>query len=131
MIKVIKTEQDHAEAMARLLDLMDSNFVEGSAEENELEVLSILIEKYEAEHLPMDNPDPIEAIKFRMDQQGLSRKDMVPYFGSQTQASEVLNGKRPLTLAMIRKLYLGLGIPADILIHKPQLTTEVSKFGIS
>ena len=119
VIKVIKTEQDHADAMDRLMLLMDTDLEEGSAEESELEVLAILIEQYESEHFPMDKPDPVEAIKFRMEQQGLTQKDMKPYFGSASKASEVLNGKRALSLAMIRKLHSGLEIPAEVLIRQP------------
>lgn len=119
VIKIIKTEQDHTEAMERLLALMDADPAEGSEEENELEVLAVLIEQYESEHFPPDLPDPVEAIKFRMDQQGLTQKDMKPYIGSASKVSEVLNGKRPLSLAMIRKLHVGLGIPANVLIQQP------------
>ena len=117
-IKVIKTEQDHADAMERLMALMDIDPAEGSDEDNELEVLSVLIEQYESVHFPMDKPDPIDAIKFRMDQQGLTQKDMKPFFGSASKVSEVLNKKRPLSLAMIRRLHDGLDIPADVLIQR-------------
>ena len=126
VIKVIKTGQDHADAMDRLMQLMDADPKEGSAEENELEVLAILIEQYESEHFPMDKPDPVDAIKFRMEQQGLTQKDMKPYFGSASKVSEVLNGKRALSLAMIRKLHSGLEIPAEVLIQQPG--TSLSDF---
>lgn len=125
VIKVIKTEQDHAEAMARLMALMDQDPAEGSDEDNELEVLSVLIEQYENIHFPIDKPHPVEAIKFRMEQQGLTRKDMVTYFGSQSRVSEVLNGKRALSLGMIRKLHHGLGIPADVLIQDAELARDI------
>ncbi|AMO58253.1 putative transcription regulator with HTH domain-containing protein [Endozoicomonas montiporae CL-33] len=117
-IKVIKTEQDYADAMDRLMTLMESAPEEDSPEDSELEVLALLIEKYETEQFPTDLPDPIEAIRFRMDQQGLTQKDMKPYFGSASKVSEVLNGKRDLSLTMIRKLHDGLGIPADVLIQE-------------
>lgn len=117
-IKVMKTEKDHADAMERLMFLMDSCPEEGSKEDNELEVLALLIEKYETEKFPANLPDPIEAIKFRMEQEGLTRNDMKRYFGSASKVSEILNGKRDLSLTMIRKLHSGLGIPADVLIKE-------------
>ena len=117
-IKVIKTEQDYADAVERLMTLMESEPEENSPEESDLEVLALLIERYESEQFPTDLPDPIEAIKFRMDQQGLTQKEMKPYFGSASKVSEVLNGKRSLSLMMIRKLHKGLGIPADVLIQE-------------
>lgn len=118
VIKVIKTAKDHSDAMARLMTLMDANPEEGSPEDNELEVLALLIEQYESTQFSTDLPDPVEAIKFRMEQQGLTRKDMRPYFGSDSKTSEVLNGKRSLSLLMIRKLHKGLEIPADVLIQE-------------
>lgn len=121
-IKIIKCESDYTEALGRLSSLMDA--VPGSPEEDDLELLSLVIEKYEEEHFPIDLPDPVEAIKFRMEQQGLTRKDLVQYIGSQSKVSEVLNRKRPLSLAMIRALHDGLGIPAEVLLQVPgkQLT---------
>ncbi|MDP2965000.1 MAG: ImmA/IrrE family metallo-endopeptidase [Pelolinea sp.] len=113
--KMIRTEKDYQDALEHLNVLMDS--APGSPEEDELELLSFLVEKYEEEHFPIDLPDPVEAIKFRMEQQGLTRKDLVQYIGSQSKVSEVLNRKRPLSLAMIRALHKGLGIPADVLLQ--------------
>lgn len=124
-IKVIKSDQEHEAAVARLSELMDAEPLEGSAEENELEVLTVLIEHYEREHFPMDKPDPIEAIKFRMDQLGLVQKDLVEFMGSASRVSEVLNGKRALSLNMIRRLYHGLDIPLDILIQAPDSSPGV------
>ena len=118
VIKVIKTAKDHSDAMARLMTLLDANPEEGSPEDNELEVLALLIEQYESAQFSTDLPDPVEAIKFRMEQQGLTRKDMRPYFGSDSKTSEVLNGKRSLSLLMIRKLHKGLEIPAEVLIQE-------------
>lgn len=115
-IKIIKTEPEYRQALARLSALMDAEY--GSPEGEELELLSFLLEKYEQEHFPIGLPDPIEAIKFRMDQQGLTRKDLEPYIGSQSKVSEVLNRKRPLSLAMIRALHSGLGIPAEVLLQE-------------
>lgn len=115
--KVLKTEADYEAALAHLETLMDAT--PGSPEEEELEVFALLIEAYEQQHYPIDLPDPIEAIKFRMEQQGLIQKDMVPYMGSQSKVSEVLNRKRPLSLTMIRALHAGLGISAEVLLQEP------------
>ncbi|MCJ7624815.1 MAG: ImmA/IrrE family metallo-endopeptidase, partial [Anaerolineaceae bacterium] len=116
-IKIIKTEAEYQEALEYIESLMDST--PGSPEEEILDVLSLLIEKYEQEHYPIDLPDPIEAIRFRMEQQGLTQKDMRRYIGSQSKVSEVLNYKRQLCLSMIRSLYEGLGIPAEVLLQEP------------
>jgi HTH-type transcriptional regulator / antitoxin HigA len=121
-LKIIRTEQDHQQAFARLLALMDLDPQQGSPEFDELDVLVVLIEKYEQETFPIAKPDPISAIKFRMEQQGLTNKDLIPYFGAASKVSEVLNGKRPLSLNMIRKVSSGLGISADVLIQAPELT---------
>lgn len=118
-IKIIKTEQEHEQALARLACLMDKELVKGSVEADELDVLALIIESYEQEHYPLDPPDPIEAIKFRMEQQGLRKKDLVPYIGSPSKVTEVLNGTRPLSINMIRKLSAGLGISAQVLIREP------------
>lgn len=126
-IKLIKTQQDHEQALARLMALMDMDPAPGSSENDEIDVLAVLIEKYEKETFPLDKPDPIEAIKFRMDQQGLTNKDLIPYFGSAPKVSEVLSGKRTLSLNMIRKLSEGLGISAEILIQAPEQTNACGK----
>jgi len=115
--KVLKTEADYEAALAHVETLMDAT--PGSPEEEELEVFALLIDTYEQAHHPIDLPDPIEAIKFRMEQQGLRQKDMVPYLGSQSKVSEVLNRRRPLSLTMIRALHEGLGIPAEVLLQEP------------
>jgi HTH-type transcriptional regulator/antitoxin HigA len=115
--KIIKTEVEYETTLRRVEALMDAE--PGSPEEEELELLALLVEKYEGERYPIDLPDPVEAIKFRMDQEGLEPKDLIPYLGSQSKVSEVLNHKRPLSLSMIRKLQEGLGIPAEVLIQKP------------
>lgn len=119
-IKLIKSEQDHEQALARLMSLMEIDPEENSAESDEMDVLAVLIEKYEEETFSIEKPDPIDAIKFRMDQQGLSNKDLIPYIGSAPKVSEVLNGKRNLSLNMIRKLSVGLGISVDVLIQQPE-----------
>jgi len=116
--KVIKTEAEYRSALARFEKLLEAD--EEHRAYDDMELLSVLIEKYEDEHYPIDPPDPIEAIKFRMEQDGLTQKDLIPYIGSRSKVSEVLSGKRELTLAMIRALNKHLGIPAEVLIRKPQ-----------
>jgi HTH-type transcriptional regulator/antitoxin HigA len=113
-IKPIRTEEEYRSALARLGEVWDAE--PGTPESDELDVLSVLVEAYEDEHYPMDPPDPIEAIKFRMDQMGLTRKDLEPYIGSRGRVSEVLARKRRLSLDMIRNLNEKLGIPAEVLI---------------
>lgn len=115
-VKLIKNESDYAAAMARLSALMAANPEVGSANENELDLLALVIEDYERKIVPPVVPDPIEAILFRLDQAGLARKDLISYIGSAPKVSEVLARKRPLSLTMIRRLHQGLGIPADVLI---------------
>jgi len=115
--KVLKTQKEYEEALAHLETLMDAE--PGTPEEDELELFALLIEEYEDEHFPIGLPDPIEAIKFRMEQEDLTRKDLIPYIGSASKVSEVLNRKRPLSLNMIRKLHDGLGIPAEVLMQEP------------
>lgn len=113
-IKPIRTEADYAAAMARVDELWGAEI--GSAEGDELEVLALLIGKYEDERYPMPPSNPIEAIKFRMDQQGLTARDLEPYIGPSGRVSEVLNGKRRLSLAMIKRLHDGLHIPYESLL---------------
>ncbi|MBU6460520.1 MAG: ImmA/IrrE family metallo-endopeptidase [Proteobacteria bacterium] len=115
-IKIIKSSDDYAQAMARLNALMAIDPEAGSEKDNELELLALVIEDYERKIAPPVTPDPIEAILFRMDQMNLARKDLEPYIGSISKISEVLTRKRPLSLSMIRRLHSGLGIPADVLI---------------
>ena len=119
MVKVIKTDDDYRKAMVKIEKLMDSDPAPGTPEGDTLELLAFLVSKYEEEHFPMDKPDPVEAIKFRMDQMGLSQRDLIPYIGSRSKVSEVLNGKRPLTLKMIRAINKHLKIPAENLIEEP------------
>lgn len=117
-LKVIKNDAEHQQAIEALLALLDSNPVDGSDDADQLDVLSLLIERYEENAFPIDLPGPIEAVRFRMEQQGLSQKDMIPYFGSAARVSEVLNGKRQLSVNMMRKLNRELGIPAEVLLHE-------------
>lgn len=115
-IRVIKTQRDYDDAVARLSALMDEEVKVGSNKEGELELLALVIESYERSKIDPVSPDAIEAILFRMDQMSLSKKDLIPYFGSLPKVSEVLARKRPLSLSMIRKVHKGLGIPAEILL---------------
>ena len=118
-IKPVKTEADYDMALARIDELMDARL--DSPEGDELDVLVTLVEKYEAQHYPIDAPNPIEAIRFRMDQYDLKDKDLIPYIGQSGRVSEILSFKRKLTLGMIRKLHAGLNIPIESLIQDYQL----------
>jgi HTH-type transcriptional regulator / antitoxin HigA len=113
--KVIKTERDHKAALKRIEAIFDAK--SGTPEGDELELLSALVELYEETVFPMNLPDPITAIKFRMEQQGLKPKDLVPFIGSASKVSEVLSGRRGLSLRMIRNLVNGLGIPPHIFVQ--------------
>lgn len=117
-IKPIKTDADYRTALAEVENLMMADA--DSAEGEKLDVLVTLIEAYEAKHFVMDLPDPIEAIKFEMERQGLTAKDLEPMIGKSNRVYEILNHKRSLTLKMIWKLHHGLGIPAESLIKPPQ-----------
>jgi len=117
MLKPIKTEEQYHNALARIYELMQTNIEEGSASSDELEVLSILVKDYETLNFPIASPSPLEAIKFRMDQMGMSEKELGDILGYRSRKSEILSGKRKLSLAMIRKLNEVLGIPADVLIQ--------------
>ena len=113
-IKPIRTPEDLAAALARVDQLWGAQI--GSPEGDELEILALLIEKYEDQHFPMPPSDPVEAIKFRMDQMGLTARDLEPFIGSSGRVSEVLNHKRKLSLAMIKRLHEGLRIPYERLL---------------
>ena len=115
-IHPVNTEEEYDAALERIEDLWGAEI--GTPEGDELDVLLVLVRVYEEAHYPVPAPDPIEAIRFVMDQQGLKQVDMVPYIGSRSKVSEVLNGKPALTLSMIRSLHSGLGIPAEILIRE-------------
>ncbi|WP_367873082.1 type II toxin-antitoxin system HigA family antitoxin [Luteolibacter sp. Populi] len=116
-MKLVKTTADYRRAMQRVEALMLLEPSRDTPEADELEVLAFLIEAYEKSRFPIPAPDPIAAIRFRMEQQGLSRKDLEPYLGGRSKVSEVLSRKRPLSLAMIRKLHEGLKIPVDVLLE--------------
>ena len=114
-LKPIRSEKDYARALSELAELWGAKT--GTPKGDRLDILTTLIEAYEAEHYPMDPPDPIEAIKFRMEQQGLTRKDLEKVLGTRTRVSEVLNRKRGLSISMIRALHEKLGISAEVLIR--------------
>ena len=114
-IAPIKTEKDYEKALERLEKIFDAEL--GSKDGDELEILSILIEKYEKEKFPIGMPDPIEAIKFRMEQLGMKQKDLAEVVGLKSRVSEILNKKRKLTIDMIRKLSKSLSIPTEVLIQ--------------
>ena len=113
-IKPIKKEEDYNMSIRRIEELWGAK--RDTPEGDELDLLCTLVESYEMKHYPIAPPDPIDAIKFRMEQMGMTKADMVKYLGSQSRGSEILNGKRRLTLKMVKSLYKGLKIPAEILL---------------
>ena len=115
-IKAIKTEQDYNQALERLEIIFHAEV--DTPDGDEAEIISILIEKYENEHYPIGMPDPIEAIKFRMEQMGMNQKDLAEVVGFTSRVSEILNRKRKLTLSMIRKLSEKLHIPTEVLVQE-------------
>lgn len=117
-IKAIKTKADHRAALKEIEALMAAE--RDTPEGERLDVLVTLVEAYENKHYPLDLPDPVEAIKFRMEQKGMTPKDLVPMIGRINRVYEVLSRRRPLTLAMIHRLHRGLGIPAESLIKPPE-----------
>jgi HTH-type transcriptional regulator/antitoxin HigA len=119
-VKPIKSDRDYRATLEEIDALMDSP--PGSPESERLEVLVALVEAYERKHFPLDLPDPVEAIKFAMDQRGLTVKDLEPMIGRANRVYEVLNRKRPLTLKMIWRLHEGAGIPLECLIKQPEET---------
>lgn len=120
-VKPIKTEADHRAALAEVERLWDA--APGSEDADRVDVLTMLIEAYEEKNHPILPPDPIEAILFRMSQLGLTRHDLEPYIGTRARVAEILNRTRNLTLAMIRRLHEGLGIPAEVLIQPSRRKT--------
>ena len=114
-IKPIRTSKDHERAMKEVESLWGAK--SGTPKGDRLDVLATLIDAWEAIHYPMDPPDPIEAIKFRMEQQGLTHKDLEGIIGTRARIAEILSGKRELSIAMIRRLNAELNIPAEILIR--------------
>ena len=114
-IKPVKSESDYRAALKEIETLMDAK--PGSARGDRLDVLVTLVAAYEDKHHALDLPDPVEAIHFAMEQRGLAPKDLEPYIGRLNRVYEILNGTRPLTLKMIRRLHQGMGIPAESLIR--------------
>lgn len=114
-VRPIKNKKDYAQALERLEAIFDAK--KNTTDGDELEVLSILIDKYENEHFPIGLPDPIEAIKFRMEQLGYNQADLAKVVGLKSRASEILNKKRKLSLDMIRQLHNKLKIPTDVLVQ--------------
>ena len=117
MLKPIKTEKQYEVAAERIYDLMQKKIKPGSKDGDELEILSLLIKDYEEKHYPVPPPDPIAAIKFRMEQMGMTNSQLVKMLGYRSRVSEIFSGKRKLSLQMIRTLNLRLKIPAEILIR--------------
>jgi HTH-type transcriptional regulator/antitoxin HigA len=115
-IQPIRTEADYKATLRQISALMASDPAPATPKGDRLDILTTLVQAYEARHWPIEAPDPVEAIKFRMEQSGLTVKDLEPMIGRSNRVYEVLNRKRPLTLAMIRRLHRDLGIPADVLI---------------
>jgi len=113
-IRPIKTEQDYNSAIKRIEELWGAK--KDTSKGDELDLLVTLVESYEMKHYPIAPPDPIDAIKFRMEQMGMTKDDMIKYLGSQSRVSEILNRKRKLTLKMVKSLYKGLKIPAETLL---------------
>lgn len=130
VIRPIRSEQDYEAALARLSDLMDTLTALPSQaaymnhpDKDEYEVLGDLVEAYENRHYPIDDPSPLEAIEFRMEQQGLTPRDLVPILGSRAAVSQLLSGERELTLPMARALHEHLGIPAEVLLQRPAMSS--------
>lgn len=114
--KIIKTEEEHKAALRHVETLMDAD--PDSQAESDLELWVLLIDQYEEEQFPIEAPDPIEAIKFRMDQMGLTQKDLIKFIPAKSKVSEVMNRRRGLSLSMIRAFHSGLGIPANVLVKE-------------
>ena len=123
MIKVIKTEAEYEAALSAIEVLVEEDPSPGSADAEKLELLTLLVQDYENRTAPPELPEPISAIRFRMEQLGLSQKDLIPYIGNKSKVSEVLSGKRPLSIGMIRALHNGLGIPAHVLVREDSTTS--------
>ena len=121
--KLIKTKAQYEATLARVEAIFDAK--PGTAKGDELELLLLLVEAYEDKAYAIDLPDPIEALRFRMEQEGLKPKDLIPYIGSKSKVSEVLSGQRPLSLTMIRKLVTGLHFPAEVALRATKAAPRV------
>ena len=117
--KILRTEAEYRATLARIERIFDAK--PGTAKGDELELLLLLVETYEEKAYPIDPPDAIAALRFRMEQDGLKPKDLIPYIGSKSKVSEVLSGRRPLSLTMIRKLVSGLHLPAEVALRKSKM----------
>jgi HTH-type transcriptional regulator/antitoxin HigA len=115
-VRPIRTQRDHAAALRRIDELMDAE--PGSVASDELDILATLVQVYEDRHFPIADPHPLDAIRFRMEQLGLTRKDLEPLLGSRGRVSEILNGRRALSIQMIRTLHRELGIPLESLVGR-------------
>lgn len=118
MLRPIKNKQQYENMLERVYELMQKNIEPESKDSDELEVLSILVKEYETEHYPISKPNPLEAIKFRLEQMNMSETELTKILGARSRKSEILSGKRKLSLAMIRKLNEKLNIPAEVLIQE-------------
>jgi HTH-type transcriptional regulator/antitoxin HigA len=118
-MKLIETESEYNDAISRIDELFDVK--KGTKDAKELDLLVLLVNKYEEDHYHIDEPDPIEYIKIRMEEMGLKATDLIPYMGNKGNVSKVLNRKRGLSIEMIRNLHKGLGFPLDILVSEPKL----------
>ena len=123
-MKVIKTETDYRCALEEIEKLLELDPAPGTTEADKAELLTTLLQAYEAKHFPIGLPDAATAIRFRMEQQNLTQNDLIPYLGTRSRASEILAGKRSLSLSMIRALHYGLGIPASVLLQKPSVAPK-------
>ena len=121
-IKPIRTEQDYEAALARVDELMDAQF--GTPEGEELDALVDVVDAYESRHVPMGYPSAVEAIEFRIEQEGLSARVLVPFIGSRAQVLEILSGRRAITMPMARALHKHLGIPAEVLLRDSTSTID-------
>lgn len=128
-VRIIKTEDEYEAALSEIERLMDLNPAQGTPDADSLELLALVVRDYEDKRYKVDAPDPIEAIKFRMEQMGLTRRDLEKYIGGRGKVSEVFGGKRRLSLAMIRALNAGLGIPAESLIRQPVIKRKPADRG--
>ena len=115
-LKILKTEKDYDKALNRIDELMELNPKLGTKESDELEILALLVEKYEELNWNIETPDPIEAIKYRMEEMNLKQKDLIPYVGNKSKVSELLNRKISLSLSMVKNLSEALHIPLEILV---------------
>ena len=123
-LKPIRTEAEHAEALADIERLWDAP--EGSPEADRLEVLAMLVEAYEKAHFPIEAPDPVAFLEYVMDVRGLTRKDLEPYIGPRGRVADIMNRTRPLSVGMIRRLCEGLGLTADVLIQPYALREPIA-----